>query len=200
MYDLPLQIWGGIFYLLNKIFFSRAERSKNVSRRRVWRIRSWMVYLTGLPAWVVVFNSEHNWIAAGVESGGAPAMVVGLLIARKGHGMEPKWLDYIAKITVFIGLGLSFYEFGGIKTLSQIFELGIAAGFLLGTYMMAKDKAHGYLWLMLGNVSCASLMGIEGFFILMTQQMLSLIFVTDAYLVRRKKLIEDSSILETNAL
>lgn len=57
----------------------------------------------------------------------------------------------------------------------------------MGTYMMAKDNAQGYLWLMLGNVSCASLMGIEGYFILMTQQLVSFAFVTDAFWVRKKK-------------
>jgi len=149
---------------------------------------------------VVVFISEHNWIAAGVESGGAPAMIVGLIIALRGHGAGPKWLDAIAKISVFVGLALSVYEFGGIKTLSQFLELGIAAGFLMGTYMMAKDKAQGYFWLMLGNVSCASLMGIEGFFIMMIEQLVSFIFVADAFLVRRKRLISGSSILGTDTL
>jgi len=47
-------------------------------------------------------------------------------------------------------------------------------------------------------VSCASLMGIEGFFILMTQQLVSLAFVIDAFLARRKKLIVDSSVLEAD--
>ena len=187
MIDISLQIWGGLFYLLNKVFFSQAERSKTINGRKIWRIRSWIVYLAGLPAWVVVFISEHNWIAAGVESGGAPAMLVGLIIALRGHGAEPKWLDSISKISVLVGLALSVYEFGGIKNLSQFLELGIAAGFLMGTYMMAKDNAQGYLWLMLGNVSCASLMGIEGYFIFMTQQLVSLAFVTDAFLTRRKK-------------
>jgi len=198
MIDISLQIWGGLFYLLNKVFFSQAERSKTINGRKIWRIRSWIVYLAGLPAWVVVFISEHNWIAAGVESGGAPAMLVGIIIAWRGHGAEPKWLAILAKSSVLVGLVLSMYEFGGIKTFIQFIELGIAAGFLMGTYMMAKDNVQGYLWLMLGNVSCASLMGIEGFFILMTQQLVSLAFVIDAFLARRKKLIVDSSVLEAD--
>jgi hypothetical protein len=53
--------------------------------------------------------------------------------------------------------------------------------------MMAKDRAQGYLWLMLGNVSAASLMGLQGFYILMIEQLISLVFVTDAFWVRRKK-------------
>jgi hypothetical protein len=200
MFELLLQIWGGLSYLLNKVFFSQAERTKTIDSRRVWRIRSWIAYLTGVPAWVVVFISKHNWIAAGVESGGAPAMIVGLIIALRGHGAAPKWLNAIAKISVFVGLALSVYDFGGIKTPSQFLELGIAAGFLMGTYMMAKDKAQGYFGLMLGNVSCASLMGIEGFFIMMIEQLISFIFVADAFWVRRKKLIRGSSISGTDTL
>ena len=198
MIDITLQIWGGLFYLLNKVFFSQAERSKTITERKKWRSRSWIVYLTGLPAWVVVFIAEHNWIAAGVESGGAPAMLMGLIIAWRGHGTEPRWLDSLSKFSVLVGLLLSVYEFGGIKNLGQFIELGIAAGFLMGTYMMAKDNAQGYLWLMLGNVSCASLMGIEGFFILMTQQLVSLAFVTDALLIRRRRSFIESSDLGTD--
>ena len=199
MIEISLQIWGGVFYLLNKAFFSKAERSETIGGGKIWRIRSWIVYLMGLPAWVVVFVSECNWIAAGVESGGAPAMLVGLMIAWRGHGAEPKWLDDIAKLSVSAGLALSMYQFGGIKNLSQFLELGIAAGFLMGTYMMARDNAQGYLWLMLGNVSCASLMGIEGFYVLMTQQLFSLCFVTDAFLARRNKPVIESGAMGTDA-
>lgn len=200
MLETALQIWGGLFYLLNKISFSQAERSNAISCRRQWRIRSWIVYLAGLPAWVIVFISEHNWIAASVESGGAPAMIMGLIIAWRGHGTEPKWLDKISKASVLAGIALSIYEFGGIRTPNQFLELGIAAGFLMGTYMMAKDNMQGYFWLILGNVSCASLMGMEGFFILMTQQMVSLIFVTDAFLVRRKKYIIGKTVSGTDGI
>ena len=185
MFDTSLQIWGGLGYLLNKVCFSQAERKK--SNRRIWLIRSWIVYLAGLPAWVMVFISERNWIAAGVESGGAPAMLIGLTIAWRGQGTAPKWLDHISKAGVFTGLILSVHEFGGLTTLNQFLELGIAAGFLMGTYLMAKDNVQGYIWLMIGNISCASLMGFEGFYLLMVQQLVSLIFVTDAFLIRRKR-------------
>ena len=143
---------------------------------------------------------EHNWIAAGVESGGAPAMMVGLIIAWKGRGSEPKYLDYIAQFAILIGFIISIYDFGGIRTVTQFFELGIAAGFLMGTYLMAKDESQGYFWLMLGNISCASLMGMQGLFIFMAQQMLSLVFVIDAYLVRRKKCMKKADFFETNEL
>ena len=185
MLDIFLQISGGLSYLLNKVFFSRAERGLTAASRKAWRIRSWIVYLIGLPVWVVVFVSEHNWIAAAVESGGAPAMISGLIVAWRGHGAEPRWLNHLAKLSVVFGLGLSLYEYGGITDITQVLELGIAAGFLLGTYLMAKDSQQGYLWLMLGNVSCSSLMGLEGFYILMVQQLVSLVFVVDAFMVRR---------------
>lgn len=114
-------------------------------------------------------------------------MLIGLIIAIKGKGTEPKWLDYIARISVVFGLALSIYEFGGINTPKQFLELGIAAGFLMGTYLMAKDIIQGYFWLMLGNVTCSTLMGVEGYYFLMIQQLVSLIFVIDAYFIRKKR-------------
>ncbi|MBG0791382.1 MAG: hypothetical protein H0S80_12895 [Desulfovibrionaceae bacterium] len=181
-----LQIWGGACYLLNKICFSRAERSADRVANRTWRLWSWGVFLAGLPAWVTVFVMEHNWIAAAVESGGVPAMLIGYIIALRGHGREPRWLDWLARFSVVGGLGASLYEFGGITTLNQILELCIAAGFLMGTYLMAKDSIRGYHWLMLGNVSCAALMGIQEYWILAAQQLASLIFVVDACRTRRR--------------
>lgn len=186
--DIVLQIWGGSCYLLNKVCFSRAERSLTHSRNRTWRLWSWGVYLAGLPAWVIVLVAERNWIAATVESGGAPAMTIGFIIALRGHGREPKWLDFLARYSVVLGLCMSLYDFGGITTINQVLELCIAAGFLMGTYLMAKDRIHGYFWLMLGNVSCSALMGIQHYTILMAQQLVSLLFVIDAYRIRRKAL------------
>lgn len=181
-----LQIWGGSFYLLNKICFSQVERSTNTIKKHRWQIRCWIIYLLGLPAWVIVFIIEHNWIAAAVESGGAPAMLMGLVMALKGKGSESKWLDYIARGSILAGLTMSIVEFGGIKTSTQFLELGIAAGFLMGTYLLAKDNIQGYFWLMLGNVACSALMGVQGYYLLMTQQLVSLIFVIDACVNRKK--------------
>lgn len=184
-----LQIWGGSAYLLNKICFSRAERSLSLESNKNWRLWSWGVYLAGLPAWVTIFFMEHDWIAAAVESGGAPAMIVGFIIALRGHGFEPRWLDWLARMAVAAGLLASLLEFGGITTVTQIFELCVAAGFLMGTYLMAKDRVQGYYWLMLGNVSCAALMGAQGYYILMAQQTVSLAFVINACRSRRKKMV-----------
>lgn len=139
--EILLQMWGGVAYLSNKICFSQAERSVSRERNRFWRLCSWGIYLAGLPAWIIVFISEHNWIAATVESGGAPAMAIGFIIALRGHGNEPKWLDYLARCSVLVGMAVSFYEYGGITTVTQVCEICIAAGFLMGTYLMAQDTS-----------------------------------------------------------
>jgi len=65
--DQLLQLTAGIFYLLNKILFSSSERSLNQNNKanvKKWKIAAWAVYLIGLPAWVIIFIKEHNWIAA----------------------------------------------------------------------------------------------------------------------------------------
>lgn len=179
-----LQLWGGAAYLIHKICLSRAERSADSQANQRWRLRSWTVFLAGLPAWVIVFMSERDWIAAAVESGGVPAIIIGMIIALRGHGTEPRWLDRLARFSVVAGLGASLYDFGGITTINQILELAIAAGFLMGTYLLAKDRTQGYFWFMLGNVSCSILMGIQGYTVLMAQQAVSLVFVVDAYRMR----------------
>jgi hypothetical protein len=189
MLNILLQIWGGMFYLLNKLFFSKAERAVNQRHQQKWRLRAWASYLIGLPPWVLIFIAERNWIAAAVESSGVPAMLIGLSAARQGHTQfhDYAWLDRLAKLMIIIGLGLSFYDFGGLATLNQFLELGIAAGFLMGTYLLAKSKPQGYFWLALGNISAALLMMRQGYFLLMSQQIISLSLVMDAYRVQRRK-------------
>lgn len=187
MFTLLLQLWGGLFYLLNKLFFSKAERATNNLDKQKWRVRAWTVYLIGLPPWVVIFISERNWIAAAVESSSVPAMLIGLSTAQKGQNQKQPWLDSAAKLMVVIGLGLSLYDFGGITTMNQVLEIGVAAGFLMGTYLLAKEKSQGYFWLMLGNISAASLMGFQGYYVLMIQQILSLGLVIDANCMRRQQ-------------
>ena len=188
MLYLLLQIWGGLFYLLNKVFFSKAERSKNNLEKQKSRFWAWTFYLVGVPAWVIILISGRNWIAAAIETGGAPAMLVGLINARRGKGHAPLWLDHFAKLALVIGLGLSLYDFGGLTTINQLLEMGMASGFLMGTYMLSKENSHGYFWLMLGNITCAWLMGIQTHWLLLVEQTISLGFVFDAYWVQRKRL------------
>ena len=187
MQNLELQVWGASFYMLNKICYSKAERSTNSVKTRKWQIAAWVVFLVGLPAWVTVFVFEHNWIAAAVEAGGAPAMLVGLIVACCGHGKAPGWLNQLALVATLIGLGFSIYEFGSIISIRQILELFLSFGFLIGTYRLAKEDLNGYFGFVLGNISCAILMGIEGSQLFMLQQIVSLIFVIDAYRYARIK-------------
>jgi len=182
-----LQAWAGAFYLLNKIFFSRAERSKEKIKQQTWRVWSWRVYLIGLPAWVIIFLSERNWMAAAVEAGGATSMVLGLVIATRGNEKDgPAWLDWIARIAAVFGIAYSLYDFGGITTVNQTLELGVVVGFLVGTYLLAKQKAYGYLWFLLMNGSNAGLMWVQDYPWLTLQQLISFGFVLDAYLTHRR--------------
>jgi len=187
MFESLLQFWGGSFYLLNKIFFSQAERNNDQEKIRFWRINSWIVYLIGLPAWVIIFLSERNWIAASVEGSGALAMIIGLIIAIRGKGKEPKWFDYIARLAIVVGITYSLYDFGGITTVTQLLEIGVTIGFLFGTYQLAKQNPTGYLWFLLMNSSNAILMLVQNYPWLFVQQLISLGFVLDAFRVQKVK-------------
>jgi hypothetical protein len=184
---LYLQIWGSVFYLANKYFFSKVERSDDVAEKNRLMLVAWIVFILGVPAWVIVFISEGNWIAAAVESSAVPAMMIGIVTATKRHGVEPKWLKYISHLFIACGLSLSLYEFGGLASINQTLELGVATGFLFGTYHAAKGAKHRYYWFVLGNISCATLMARHGHLIMMTQQMVSLVFVFDAHMTLRRK-------------
>jgi len=80
-----------------------------------------------------------------------------------------------------IGVANSLYVYGGLTTSSQFLEIGVMFGFLLSGYYIAKDKSVGWLFFMLGNISMAALMFIEGAVILMVQQLISLVFVVYGY-------------------
>ena len=186
-----LQWLGGGVYLLNKIFLSFSEYARNrgdEARARKWRIASWAVYLVGLPPWVIIFISWRNWIAASVEASGAPAMVLGLVIALRGTTKNPpRWLDHLALICIPLGFGYSLYDFGGITTINQWLEIGLVLGFLVGTYLLAKERASGYLWYVLMHVTCGWLMWIQGYPWLFLQQLVSLVFIVDAYRMTQKR-------------
>ncbi|MFA5945671.1 MAG: hypothetical protein WC802_02055 [Patescibacteria group bacterium] len=187
-----LQFLGGGFYLLNKVFFSFSERARRKGdqvKARQWRIAAWAVYIIGLPPWVAIFITEHNWIAASVETSGVPAMVMGLILAlRSGEKkIVPRWLDYLAFICVPLGFVYSLYDFHGLNTLKQWLEIGLVAGFLIGTYQLAKEHPGGYLWYVLMHISCGYLMWVESYPWLLLQQLVSLGFIADAYLTQRQK-------------
>ena len=57
--DLLVQIWAGSFYLLNKVFFSTAERAEPVLKRKL-KAMGWIVYILGVPAWAIILIGNHN--------------------------------------------------------------------------------------------------------------------------------------------
>lgn len=186
-----LQWLGGGCYLLNKVFLSFSERARNLNNEtlaRKWRIASWVVYLIGLPPWVIIFISWRNWIAASVEASGAPAMVLGLVTALRGTTKNPpRWLDYLALVCIPLGFAYSLYDFGGLNTINQWLEIGLVIGFLVGTYLLAKERASGYLWYVLMHITCGWLMWIQGYPWLCLQQAVSLVFIFDAYLMTQRQ-------------
>ena len=144
-------MWGGLAYLLAKVFLVCAEGKEN----SIWRVRGWIVFLLGIPAWVIVLGKESAWIAAGVEAGGAPSMLLGIAIAL-GLKVSPytqKRVRVLAGTLIIIGIGYSWYDFGGIRSLSQVLELMVTIGYLAGTYLLAKKDGRGWLWFVLMNTS-----------------------------------------------
>ncbi len=179
--DLILQIWGGSFYLTNKICFALAEANTDVSKKRNLKLFGWTIYILGVPAWVTILTMKHDWIAASIEAGGFPAMLFGLFNVYT-HSKKPnKIFDLIASFftygSILLGTGYSIHDYGGIVSISQLLEIGVMVGFLLGSYLLAKNNIKGWLFFILMNGSMGTLMLIQNKPILGIQQGLSLCFV-----------------------
>ena len=196
--SLALQFWGGVFYLLNKIFFALKEnRSKyDKAGERFWRVRAWTVYIIGAPAWLIILYQEDKFMTLLVETGGLPSMALGLLIATRHNSKSPmsqewktwtKRLDWLAWTSAVLGVLVSFYVIGMMTDYTQWLELGIVLGFLVGTYRLTHDHLDGYLWFLLMNGSAGALVFVEGYPILGVQQILSLGFVLYAFVKKSRR-------------
>ena len=178
--DIFLQAWGGCFYLFNKVFFALAE-GKPPGTKRNLRLAGWMVYILGVPAWVIILVGKHDWIAASIEAGGVPSMLFGLFTAYQNADSPNKIFDFTASIFTYgfliVGVGTSIYDYGGITSVSQLLEIGVMIGFLIGSYLLAKGNIYGWVFFMLMNGSMASLMLLQHKPLLTVQQLVSLCFV-----------------------
>lgn len=178
--DLILQIWGGGFYLINKVLFSVAE-GKSPEIKKSIKIKAWIIYILGVPAWVAILVGHQNWIAASIEAGAIPAMLLGLYNTYYDNERNNIWFNRVVAFCTYgslaFGLTYSVVNHGGIVSLSQLLEVGVMMGFLLGSYALAKNNPVGWVFFMLMNLSMASLMLLQDKPILMLQQLVSLCFV-----------------------
>jgi hypothetical protein len=187
--DLILQIWGGSFYLTNKILFALSE-GKHGKTKKYLKVSGWSFYILGVPAWVIILVGHEDWIAASIEAGGIPAMLLGLYNTCHDNNRPHKAFNAFVTLCTYsslaFGLIYSLSIHGGITSVSQILEVGVMLGFLMGSYFMAKNNPNGWLFFMLMNLSMASLMFLQEKPILMVQQLLSLCFVIYGFNKTRK--------------
>lgn len=187
--DLILQTWGGGLYLLNKVFFALAE-GKRQDLKRTLRVIGWVVYILGVPAWCIILVGKHNWVAASIEAGGIPSMLLGLYNLCRRTDTHNKAFGRIASFSTYaflvFGVCYSLYDFGGITTVSQVLEMGVMIGFLIGSYLLAQKNLYGWIFFMLMNGSMAALMLIQYKPLLTVQQLVSLCFVIYGFMVALK--------------
>jgi len=187
--EIVLQVWGGLFYLLAKVFLAIAEGGKNPK----WKTFGWSIYLLGIPPWAIILALNHDWIAMAIEIGGAPAIILGIIIAIKQLKKIPYAIDQTIKIFVWllisIGVMYSMYSFKGITHLSQILEFGVTIGFLFGTYLLAKNNRMGWLYFLLMNISMGTLMAIQREWIFTFLQIISVCFVIYGFAKSKKNII-----------
>ncbi len=179
--NIMLQIWGGLFYLLAKIFLAKTADKKESPLRRL----GWLTYLFGAPAWIILLALDKNWIAMGVEAGGIPSMIVGLVNSKSKR--IKRIIHWLLFFLISSSIVYSVYDKNGFNTTSQYLELGVTLGFLIGTYLLSQENIYGWLWFMLMNASMAILMSINEKWILVTLQLVSLCIVTYGFWKSLKK-------------
>ena len=178
--DIFLQVWGGAFYLLNKMVFTFSE-AKVAQQKRKLTMLAWVAFLIGVPAWLIILVEQGNWIAASVEAGGIPAMLLGLYNTYHNNLRPNQLFNKVVTVSTYaslaFGLSYSLWLHVGVTSITQVLEMGVMLGFLFGSYLMAKGNPKGWLFFMLMNLSMAALMLMQDKAILMLQQLLSLCFV-----------------------
>jgi hypothetical protein len=186
--ELFLQCWGGAGYFLAKIFLVRAEFLEN---ERNCRLIGWIVYLLGLPAWVILLVSRQNWIASAIETAGIPAIILGIVMTWKQSNNPHTYIDWSIRIftgfMIVLGTTYSIYTFNGIRTFSQVLEIIIIFGYLVSNYLLAKRNPFAWLMFMVGLISMSILMYIQDKPILCIQQLVSLIPVIIGFVKCMKK-------------
>ena len=191
--DIFLQIWGGIGYLVAKILLASAEGMNN---NRKLRIIGWFSYLLGIPAWVILLAGKNNWVVAAIDLGSVPSMILGIIIAWKQNVQINKVFDIFVKFFTFfmimLGTFYSIYYFHGITTFSQILEILITFGFLLGSYLLAKRNPVGWLLFALMCTCMGILMLIQDKILLVFQQGISLVVVIVGYIRALKGSLKDA--------
>jgi hypothetical protein len=187
--DIFLQVWGGSGYLLAKILLAHAE---GLQKDKTWRMAGWFAYLLGLPAWVILLAGKQNWIAAAIEAGGAPALILGLVSAWKQLDRVHRLVDWAIKaftyLMIALGITYSVYYFKGITAASQVLEIGVTFGFLLGSYLLAKKNPFGWLLFAEMLISMGILMYLQDKLILVFQQGISLVFVLNGFIRARRQI------------
>ena len=186
--EIFLQIWGGTGYFLAKVFLVRAEFTE---KDKKWRLAGWIVYLLGLPAWVILLAGRQNWIAAAIETAGVPAIILGIVLAWKQKNNPKKIIDWCIRLftglMIILGVSYSIYTFNGIRTFSQVLEILIIFGYLVSNYLLAKRNPFAWLVFVVGLGSMSLLMFIQGKPILCIQQIISLIPVIIGFIKVMKK-------------
>jgi len=100
--------------------------------------------------------------------------------------MFDKVASFFTYGSILLGVGYSLLDYGGITSFSQVLEMGVMLGFLLGSYLLAKNNRTGWLFFMLMNANMAVLMLIQQKPLLTVQQIVSLGFVIYGFRASRK--------------
>ena len=171
-------IWESVYKFLESL-------NINETKLKTW---AWASLLIGIPFWLILFKIQNNSIALALEASAIPSIVIGLIFSVKGlDKKEPFWIKYVVICSIVYGLHQSISYYNGINNEIQITEIIMAFTFLIGNYYLTKGQNICYLYYILMHISCIYLMYLNEYHGLMVQQLISIIFVVDAYIISKSK-------------
>lgn len=132
---------------------------------------------------------KQNFIFSALEASALPLMILGLTLAsmrveKDQIDKKLRKLDPVVYTLIGAGLGYSFRYFGGFVTTHQWLEITASAGFLIGTYLQAKDHTAQYAAYLVMNIATAVLFFRQDLLWFGIQQIVSIVFILDAYWIR----------------
>ncbi len=164
-----LQVFGGGFYLLSKVFLSLAGES--LLLRRI----GWSVYIAGVPFWMMLLWIKSDYIVLGLEFGGGLILVYALIKTFQKEVKGTTKLDIAANGLCVILFFVALYYTLGTKGFGfhPFLEVVIAFSFAISIMMLAKKDDRGWYVMLLLHVATGTLMYRQDVWLLAIQQAIS---------------------------
>ncbi|MBI5414286.1 hypothetical protein HZA38_02110 [Candidatus Peregrinibacteria bacterium] len=166
------EILGGFLYFLSKVFLSYVGES---DKKKI-RI-GWIVYLLGVPSWVIILWHYQSYIFCGTELAGGIVIFRGLISSfQEKKKTEFDSIDIGICVLVFLITLWHTVQTVGFESIVPYLEVIIAVGFPLGGYLRRKENIFCWYAFTAMHLAAMPILWEKGRMLLWTLQALSVFF------------------------